>query len=170
MMILFKSLVPAHLRRLATGKVVNVRAYSLPEKSETPKSTEANIKRGNEAMSHVLATKQDFPHAMHRTGLGWIDFTWGDVGNPATKSGKRKGARGISHILEARQRKDGMTLQQSRTLSMMMVQTIAKGRVVRTKEYEATINVLVRHHRYEVTLVKPPTGNSWVLSGWRSDE
>ena len=121
-------------------------------------------------MSHVLAAKKAFRHAMHRKGLGWIDFIWGSVGNPANKSGKRKGALGIAHILESRQRKDGLSVQQSRILTMMMVETIAKGRVTRMTEYEATINVLVKHHRYEAALVRPPFGNSWVLSGWKSDE
>ena len=169
--LLFKSLVPFHIRRLATGKVVNVRAHERRgEKHEKPTSVEQNITRGNQSMSHVLATKKDVHDAMYREGIGWIDFVWGSVGSPATKSGKRKGASGIAHILEARQRKDGMSLQQAKTLAMMIVQTIANGRIVREKEHEAPLNVLVCHRRYEAVLVKVGAGNGWILSGWKSDE
>lgn len=166
--IFFKSLVPSHIRRLATGRVTSVRSYYTPKDGEKPKSAAENIRRGNAAMSHVLATKSDFSHAMYRSGLGWVDFKWGNEGSIPSNSGKRKGAFGISHILEARNRKDGLNRQQSRIVAMMLVETIARGTVVSRNKYEATIKILVNHKTYEVALVKQG-GESWVVTGWVKD-
>jgi hypothetical protein len=50
--------------------------------------------------------------AIFRNGLCWVDFAWGDVGT-VKPNGKIKGAMSLTHILEARQLKDGMTLQEA---------------------------------------------------------
>lgn len=48
------------------------------EQSRSPmKSIEANIRRGNEAMSRALQDKTDVHQAMYRSDVGWIDFVWG---------------------------------------------------------------------------------------------
>lgn len=61
--------------------------------------------------------------AMHRAGLGWVDFVWGDD------------KRGIAHILAQRQAKDGITRQEAiQLLEEGLVQTIAKGEEARRIE------------------------------------
>lgn len=65
----------------------------------TMKSVDANIARGSEAMNKAILEKADQHRAMHRAGLGSVDFVWGDD------------KRGIAHILAQRQAKDGMTRQ-----------------------------------------------------------
>lgn len=58
----------------------------------------------------------------------------GDEGRPASRSGKRKGAKGLAHILEARMRKDGYSEQEAIRFLGDMVETIARGaEVVRTE-------------------------------------
>lgn len=65
------------------------------------KSVDANIARGSEAMNKAILEKAAQHRAMHRAGLGWVDFVWGDD------------KRGIAHILAQRQAKDGMTRQEA---------------------------------------------------------
>ncbi|GAB3473906.1 hypothetical protein [Azotobacter salinestris] len=72
------------------------------------KSVEANIRRGRDALARAVADKTSVHRAMFRNGLGWVDFVWRSTGR-VKPSGKTVGAMGLSHIFEARQRKDGMT-------------------------------------------------------------
>lgn len=105
------------------------------EQSRSPmKSIEANIRRGNEAMSRALQDKTDVHRAMYRSDVGWIDFVWGAEGGAIKKNGARKGEKGISHILEARQRKDGYTEKQALNFLADVVETIARGRTERVVE------------------------------------
>ncbi|MDO4895133.1 hypothetical protein [Moraxella sp.] len=56
-----------------------------------------------------------------------IDFEWGDVGTPKA-NGKTKGAMGISYVIEARIRKDGMSYDEVVTMLMdEIVPAIAQG-------------------------------------------
>ena len=64
-------------------------------------------------MIYALNNQKDVTYAMYRQDLGWVDFVWGDVGI-IKATGKTKGGKGIAHILEARQRKDGLTAMQAR--------------------------------------------------------
>ena len=130
-----------------------------------PISDDENIQRGKSAMRYVLNNQKDVTHAMYRHDLGWIDFVWGDVGKPPTASGKRKGANGIAHILEARQRKDGLTAMQARALILKLVEVIAKGKVIRTNIVKGHENKVISYASYEATLVKD-NKNEWLLSGW----
>ena len=92
------------------------------------KSVEANIQRGKAALAKAVTGKTSGYRAMFRNGLGWVDFVWGDEGRPASRSGKRKGAKGLAHILEARRRKDGYSEQEAIRFLGDMVETIAGGR------------------------------------------
>lgn len=124
-----------------------------------------NIARGKKAMRHVIANQKDISHAMYRKDLGWIDFVWGDVGI-VKASGKTKGGKGIAHILEARQRKDGLTAMQARAQALKLVEVIAKGKVLRRNIVIGYENKVLFYENHEVTLVKEGSSNEWLLSGW----
>ncbi|ANB91483.1 hypothetical protein MOVS_05240 [Moraxella ovis] len=132
------------------------------------KSNKANIQRGIKAMNQVITTKADKKRAMYRNDIGWIDFVWGSTG-VLKANGKTKGAMGISHIIEARMRKDGMDYREvTRMLTEDIVKTIALG-----VEYKRNIapdgksSVLkIRHNGYEANLVKNLGNNAWVLTGY----
>ena len=137
------------------------------EQSRSPmKSVEANIRRGNDAMSRALQDKTDVHRAMYRSDVGWIDFVWGSEGGAVKKSGARKGEKGIAHILEARQRKDGFTEKQALNFLADVVETIARGRTERMVEYAGTKRCAVVYDGNEVQLIKNPGNNAWVLTGF----
>ena len=130
------------------------------------KSIEANIRRGNEAMSRALQDKTDVHRAMYRSDVGWIDFVWGAEGDAVKKNGARKGEKGISHILEARQRKDGYSEKQALSFLADVVETIARGRTERMVEYAGSKRCAVVFDGNEVQLIKNPGNNAWVLTGF----
>lgn len=130
-----------------------------------PKTTDENIARGRAAMRAVLRTRQDFSHAMYRDDLGWIDFIWGEVGE-VRPNGKTRGGKGISHILEARIRKDGYSAVQAHALAYRMVTTIARGGVIRQFQHSPSTQTIIEYQGYEATLIRT-IGNEWLLSGWK---
>lgn len=132
------------------------------------KDNEANIRRGTAAMNEALLNKTTVHRAMFRNGLGWVDFEWGDVGL-VKPSGKTKGAMGLAHILEARQRKDGMTEQQAQHLLHEIVVTIAKGTETNRLDYDHASTVTLQLGKVEALLVKHAGSNAWVLTGWKGD-
>lgn len=134
-----------------------------------PHSVTANIHRGRVAMAHVIATHTNARNAMFRSDLGWIDFVWGSPGGAAAKSGKRKGARGVAHILESRQRKDGMKQQAAERLAMLLPEVIARGRVARSDSYGDKRRIVVAFAGHEAVLVQQRRSNAWLLSGWRKE-
>lgn len=142
---------------------------SAKESQSAIKSVAANIKRGLESMAKALLNKTSVNRAMFRTGLGWVDFIWGDEGGEIKKRGNRPGERGISHILEARKRKDGLSSGQIRTLLDDVVVTIAKGAEVNRKEVQGNVRVLLEWKGVDVSLVKKPGSNVWVLTGFYRD-
>ncbi len=141
------------------------RLYDKPTPS-IPLSTVANIQRGKAAMAHVILHQETARSAMHRTDLGWIDFVWGSAGKPPGPSGKRKGAKGIAHLLEARQRKDGLTLAQAQDLAMKMPEVIARGAQDRGLGKHAT-NIRIAYAGYIAVLVANPQTGHWLLTGWK---
>ncbi len=135
-----------------------------------PSSDDENIQRGKRAMRYVLDNQKDVTHAMYRSDLGWIDFVWGDVG--ITKaSGKTKGGKGIAHILEARQRKDGLTAMQARAQVLKLVEVIAKGKISKNASFVAAGGLTgekktITWGNHEAVLVHEGVGNAWMLTGW----
>jgi hypothetical protein len=134
------------------------------------KSVEANIHRGQKAMHDALLNKTSVHRAMHRPDLGWIDFEWGDEGGPVSKQGNRKGAKGIAHVLEARQRKDGMTEAQAiRFLTDDVPDVIANGEVVQpVREINGSRRVTLRYNGAEVALVKNKGSNAWTVTAYEN--
>ncbi len=117
------------------------------------KAVEANIARGKEAMNRALLDKTSVHRAMFRNGLGWVDFVWGSTGR-ITDSGRTRGAMGISHILEARQRKDGLSESETIKLLHNIVEVIARGEESRRFESGYGVRVNVTDGNGVVSLVK----------------
>lgn len=126
------------------------------------KSVQANIKRGMEAMNKAITTKADVKRAMYRNDIGWIDFVWGDTGIIKT-NGKTKGAKGISHIIEARMRKDKMSYDEVvEMLTHNIVEAIAKGSIF----IETPLKLQVRYDGYETVLAKSKGSNNWIITAY----
>ncbi len=129
------------------------------------KSVEANIARGRESLATAINDKSTVHRAMFRNGLGWVDFVWGSEGQ-IKPSGKTKGAMGLSHILEARQRKDGLSEQDAIKSLSKVVTAIASGEEVARNNYPRAVSVKVEHAGYRVALTKNPGSNAWVVTAF----
>lgn len=135
------------------------------------KSVEANIKRGRNAMNIAIAEHRTVHRAMFNHNLdGWVDFEWGDDGliKPFNKKGEPVG-KGISHIIEARMRKDGMSYDQvTKMLTSDIVETIAKGSVaghwVRNEGKSESIQIDYNGHR--AGLIRNKGSNAWLLTAF----
>lgn len=130
------------------------------------KSNKANIERGMKAMNQVITTKADKKRAMYRNDIGWIDFVWGSTG-VLKANGKTKGAMGISHIIEARMRKDGMDYREvTRMLTEDIVKTIALGTQTQAFEKDNSESIFIEHGKYRATLIRNKGSNSWVMNAF----
>jgi hypothetical protein len=129
------------------------------------KSVSANIDRGLKAIAEAITGKTTVHRAMFRAGLGWVDFVWGDTGK-VLSSGRTKGAKGLSHIVEARMRKDGLSEKQAIGVMNELVRTIASGEEFDRKVVSDVIRVGLRHDGYIAWLTKQPGGNGWVVTGY----
>ena len=129
------------------------------------KSIDANIRRGLESLAKALDERTTVHRAMYRNSLGWVDFVWGDTGR-VKPSGKTKGAMGISHIMEARNRKDGLSGRQTYLLLEGIVDAIASGKEVRRNEFQGSVTIAVEKNGIEALLTKKTGSNAWVISGW----
>ncbi|MFZ7164580.1 LPD38 domain-containing protein [Avibacterium avium] len=135
------------------------------------KSVEANIKRGREAMNTAIVERRTVHRAMYNHNLdGWVDFEWGDDGlnKPLNKKGEPIG-KGISHIIEARMRKDGMGYEQAtRMLTQDIVDTIARGTVagrwVRNNGDSESVQIDYNGHR--AGLIRNKGSNAWLLTAF----
>lgn len=159
----------AQARAAKTGEALERARASLMasvQSSRSPmKSVEANIRRGREALARALDGKTSVHRAMYRNGLGWVDFVWGDEG-VVKPSGKTKGAMGLAHIVEARQRKDGMTDADAVQLLDRLVRAIASGREERRHSVGPSEQMVVEHDGVQAILTKRAGSNAWLLSGW----
>ena len=128
----------------------------------------ANIQRGLAALERALTEKTTVHRAMYREGLGWVDFVWGDEGKwPPSKKGHRKGGRGVSHAIEARQRKDGMTQPEAVDMLKRVVVAIAQGDEIPPRNTVGnTVQVRVAHGGVEVILVKRNGSNAWAVTAY----
>ena len=135
------------------------------------KSVESNIKRGREAMNAAITEKRTVHRAMFNHNLdGWVDFEWGDDG--LTKSFNKKGepvGKGISHIIEARMRKDGMSYEQvTKMLTRDIVDTIAKGSIVGhwVRNDGKSESIQIDHNGYRAGLIRNKGSNAWLLTAF----
>ncbi len=132
------------------------------------KSIDANVRRGLKSLAKALDEKTTVHRAMFRNGLGWVDFVWGDTGTMLT-SGKTKGAMGLSHIIEARQRKDGMSEAEAMHLLDGIVGAIADGTEIKRNEVNGNIRVGVESANIIVWLAKTKGNNAWVVTGYEKN-
>ena len=130
------------------------------------KDTAANIRRGREAMNKAITESTDVKRAMYRNDIGWVDFVWGAEGK-ADESGRTKGAMGISHIIEARQRKDGMSRDDVvKMLTQDIVEAIGEGSVSERYELKGHINLKIDHNGHRATLTKSKGSNAWMVTAF----
>lgn len=134
------------------------------------KSVKANIARGQKRMNVAILNQSDVKRGMYNTEFGWVDFVWGDNGitKPKSKKGEIIG-KGISHIIEARMRKDNLTYPQAvRMLTYNIVETIAKGTAVVHKQSRLVLDYKANSEQngHRVILTKQKGGNAWILSGY----
>lgn len=129
------------------------------------KSVTANIDRGLKALTDAITGKTTVHRAMFRNGLGWVDFVWGDEGT-VKPNGRTKGGKGLSHIVEARMRKDGLTEREAINVLSEMVRAIASGAEIKRIEAGGSISVKIEHDGYRVALVKSPGANAWVITAF----
>ncbi|MBF0785793.1 hypothetical protein E4T80_10005 [Muribacter muris] len=138
------------------------------------KSVEANIARGRERMTKAILDKADVKRGMYHGEFGWVDFVWGDDG--VTKGKNRFGeprGRGISHVIEARMRKDGLTEDQAtQMLTNDIVDTIARGtgskKVMKDNSERLQLNYTrpTDQKTHRAILTKNKGSNAWVLTGY----
>ena len=135
-----------------------------PAASRSPmKSVNANVARGREALATALNDKTTVHRAMFRNGLGWVDFVWGSEG-AIKPNGRTKGGMGLVHILEARQRKDGLTEQESVNFLGEVVDAIALGAEFDRKEVAQSTRVGIEHDKTIVWLTKNNGSNAWIVT------
>ena len=132
------------------------------------KSLSANMQRGFDSLAKAITERTSVHRAMFRNGLGWVDFVWGDQGE-VKASGRTKGARGLSHIVEARMRKDGLSESQAIAVLREMVRAIAAGEEFDRKAFADVVRVGVRHDGFIAWLAKRPGGNAWVVTGYEEN-
>ncbi|MDO5638639.1 MAG: hypothetical protein Q4G28_02095 [Neisseria sp.] len=135
--------------------------------SQSPmKDTAANIRRGREAMNRAINDRADVKRAMYRNDIGWVDFVWGDTGK-VEANGRTKGAMGLAHIIEARQRKDGMSYADVvQMLTRDVVETIAQGRELSNTQVGNSTAVKLVHNRQLVGLRKSKGSNAWMVTAF----
>ncbi|MFU8927750.1 GNAT family N-acetyltransferase [Acinetobacter puyangensis] len=138
---------------------------SYSQSASAMKSVEANIKRGQDNLTKALTDKADVKRAMYRQGMGWVDFVYGSEGL-VKPSGKTKSAMGLSHIIESRMRKDGLSESESIQLLQSIVETIARGSEIRRFKRNGTTQAVLALKDIEAVLVKSKGSNTWLLSGW----
>jgi hypothetical protein len=139
---------------------------------EPPPTLEANIARGRAAVAHVLATHEDAHRAMHRADLGWIDFVWGSEGEPPKGAkGKRKGAKGVTHIVEARTRKDGLDTHQVKQLLHRAINIMADDKAIPVLESFEDLksstkgtNAIFMAGGLRLIMSKQEGQNAWLMS------
>lgn len=122
-------------------------------------------------MDRIVATQSDQKRAMHQDQLGWVDFRWGSEGDPPNARGKRAGAKGVAHIIEARMRKDGLTREQAIEFLPSVVDAIARGtastsRYTNEKTDTAGTKAVIYHAGTEVVLVRDDGQDAWMLTGY----
>jgi len=119
------------------------------------------------SMRRVLATKADVENAVTRPDIGQIDFVWGSEGGAIDGKGKRKGAYGVAHILEARQRKDGLTQEQAEKVAEEVARVVAVGDIVKDETRgDGNRKITITNNSFEAALAKTGDNNSWLLTGY----
>ncbi|MFL0806741.1 MAG: hypothetical protein K6L60_05590 [Oceanobacter sp.] len=164
---------PFKTRGAAKGHLRNNPGYAVLETNEGFELRwlgDDPTNRAVSALRQVVETHGNIEAAVHRDDIGDVDFLWGTEGKPPTKSGKRKGAKGISHLIEARMRKDGLSESEAVAVAGRVAEVVATGKMYGKVTVGETSNVKITDGSYTATLVKPHDSNAWLLSGWENFE
>jgi hypothetical protein len=121
-----------------------------------------------DAMCRAILTRQDVRHAVYRADIGYVDFIWGNEGGPPSATGKRKGAMGIAHILDARVRKDGLTPRQAQRVAEQVARVVAAGQMVPPVQVGGIAKAQITDGRHTAVLVKESGTDAWLLTGWEN--
>ena len=135
-----------------------------PKKQESITSPDVAVN----AMRQAILTHNDVRHAVYRADIGYVDFVWGSEGEAPSVAGRRKGAKGIAHILEARIRKDGLSQKQAERLAEEIARVVATGKLKQSRVVAGTSNVQITDGKHTAVLVKEPGTDAWLLSGWEN--
>ena len=158
------ALAKLNLRDMGRGDVAGQAGQS----RSAMKDIDANISRGLDALAKAVIERTSVHRAMFRNGLGWVDFVWGSEGK-VKPSGKTKGAMGLSHIYEARQRKDGMSAEEADRLMRDIVVAIAKGEEFSRNDIGNVTRVGVQDAGTIVWMTKRAGNNAWVVTGYEKN-
>jgi hypothetical protein len=122
----------------------------------------AEIAKGKEAMEKVIKNKADHLEAMHRPGIGKIDFRWGNSGG------------GIRHIIEKRNRegrqRQGFEGQSGEDIARFMPEIIAKGKLSPPRTTSTGRKREIEHQGHLAILsldFHRGDKRAWLLSGYR---
>ena len=106
---------------------------------------------------------------LYRLTLDGIE--WNEEQHPRDKRGrfgKRKGAMGIAHILEARARKDGLTPRQAERVAEQVARVVATGKMGEPVQVGGIAKANITDGRHTAVLVKEPGTDAWLLTGWEN--
>lgn len=120
------------------------------------------------AMRQAILTHNDVLHAVYRADIGYVDFIWGSEGGPPSATGKRKGAMGIAHILDARVRKDGLTPRQAELVAEKIARVVATGQMKPLVQVGGISKANITDGQHTAVLVKEPGTDAWLLTGWEN--
>ncbi len=129
-----------------------------------------NVTKAVEAMKTVINTHSDIPAAVHREDIGDVDFIWGSEGGALTKTGKRKGAKGIAHIIEARMRKDNLSEAQANNIAAEIARVVVTGEISGRVKQSNSENMRITDGVHTAVLSKTADQNAWLLTGWENNE
>lgn len=164
-----------HFRRTKAGALKWVEPHQVlahiaehgPEPNP-PKDANQSAWMGRQAMAEAL-NGSNVVHAMHKKGLGWVDFEQGTTGDgpPEYKHGW-----GITHIKTKRdwQHEQKHSRPNGEKTLMMLPEVIAKGRI--TESYDN--GMVIVHNGVKVILAraerpKGEPGHAWLVSGYEAD-
>jgi len=122
------------------------------------------------AMHDVIEAQADVLAAVVRDDIGAVDFIWGEEGKEPTASGKRKGAKGVAHILEARMRKDGLSLEEAAAVAEEVAKVVATGEITLTHHHQDVSQATITDGKYSAIMVKREGSNAWLLTGWEENK
>jgi hypothetical protein len=122
---------------------------------------EAQISKGNAAMDRILKEPHlDELDAMHRPGIGSIDFRW----------------VGIRHIVERREREGKLTIsmagQKGDDVARMMPEVIARGRMSPPRNDQGHVKRSIDYGDYQAIIQLDFDGDrrAWLLTGFKKRE
>jgi hypothetical protein len=165
----------AHWRRTKNGALVWVKQHQLHlhkadhgDEPNVPKSASESAHYGRQAMQVCISTQQDVVHAMHRKGMGWIDFPWGLTSAEGTKEKPPAEPHGVAHILEERDAEHDRDQQMPDGFktSQILPMVIAKGSIAGNPGIGSATKIQIDWEGYRVLIARTDSSH-WILTGFK---